>query len=89
MHFIVNIEIVQLLFTFYVVKPSFLLYLILLALCTACDLNTDLEHAHPVIETRSFPPSLIRFFCNYAALKGEMDAFNHLSYQLCAKQQSH
>lgn len=58
--------------------------------CIACDLNTDLESAHtPVIETLSSPPHLIRFFRNYAALKGEMDAFNHLSYQLCAKQQPH
>lgn len=58
--------------------------------CIACDLNTDLESAHtPAIETLSSPPHLIRFFRNYAALKGEMDAFNHLSYQLCAKQQPH
>lgn len=34
-------------------------------------------------------PFLITFFCNYVALMGELDAFNHLSYQLCAKQQPH
>lgn len=42
-----------------------------------------------MIETLSVRPPLIRFFCNYVALRGEMGAFNHLSYQLCAKQQPH
>lgn len=47
-----------------------LIYLDLPALCIACDLNADLERAHPSDRKLSIPPSLIRFFCNYAALRG-------------------
>ena len=50
-----------------------------------CDLNTKTLSLHT---NSPLLPLLLDSFCNYGALRGgEMDAFNHLSYQLCAKQQ--
>lgn len=67
-----------------------LIYLDLPPPCIACDLNTDLERAHPSDRKLSpFLPPLLDSFAIMLPSGGEMDAFNHLSYQLCAKQQPH
>ena len=43
----------------------------------------------PLIENSPFLPPLLDSFAIMLPSGGEMDAFNHLSYQLCAKQQPH
>lgn len=59
----------------------------LCCLCAPCDLKPDLGCAHPYNHSSFLPPSLDSFAIMLPS-RGGMDAFNHLSYQLCAKQQT-